>query len=53
MVVVAWTNWLRGLAERRLEGGGVYGDAGSIAAAWWRHDQYRWYEVREGRLGYL
>jgi hypothetical protein len=32
MVVVAWTNLLRGLAEGWLEGGRVCGDAGLIAA---------------------
>jgi hypothetical protein len=53
MVVVAWTNWLRGLVERQLEGGGVCGDVGSIAAAWGCRNQRRWYEVRVGRLGYL
>jgi hypothetical protein len=53
MVVVAWTNLLRGLAEGWLEGGGVCGDAGSIAAAWGHRDRCRWYEVREARLGYL
>jgi hypothetical protein len=33
MVVVVWSNWSQVLAEGRLEGGGVCGDAGSIAAA--------------------
>jgi hypothetical protein len=46
-VVVAWTNWSRGRAERRLEGGGICRDAGSIAVAWGRRDRYRWPEVRE------
>jgi hypothetical protein len=53
MVVVAWTNWLRGLVEGWLEGGGICGDAGSIAAAWGRRDRHCWYELREGGLGYL
>jgi hypothetical protein len=51
MVVVAWTNLSRGLAEGWLKGSGVCGDVGSIAAAWGHRDRRCWYEVREGGCG--